>query len=335
MARKVTKNEDVYIEIGPILDHADGVTPLDTITDVTLITGVITRSYDDGTTVAHTAFNPSATATNDWGMAAVGHAGMWILKVPDSEINFNAHARVVLIDADVMCPVWEDLIVGDAVTVDAEYGNDLLDVNCAQWLGTVAHAATVGGVPVVQLHENGGAGGINAPLNFEDLSIVDTTGLVTTAATQHVIVDSGTVTTVTNQLTAAAIATGVWQDAAAGDFTVAHSAGKALYIDDVVPGGTTGHAIVGSAMTGTMAVSDKTGFSLASTGLDAIPVANPTGVADTFPKMLVALWRHFFKKADFTRASGAKKTYADNGTTVVTTQTCTDADGVQTQGTAT
>jgi hypothetical protein len=90
-----------------------------------------------------------------------------------------------------------------------------------------------------------------------------------------------------------------------------------------------------AATTGTMTVSDKTGFSLASTGLDAIPVANPTGVADTFPKMLVALWRHFFKKADFTKASGAKKTYADNGTTVVTTQTCTDADGVQTQGPAT
>src|ERR1019366_5540576 len=38
-----------------------------------------------------------------------------------------------------------------------------------------------------------------------------------------------TVTTVTNQLTAAAIATGVWQDATAGDFTTASSVGKSLY----------------------------------------------------------------------------------------------------------
>lgn len=38
-----------------------------------------------------------------------------------------------------------------------------------------------------------------------------------------------TVTTVTNQLTAAAIATGVWQDSTAGDFTTANSIGKSLY----------------------------------------------------------------------------------------------------------
>jgi len=37
-----------------------------------------------------------------------------------------------------------------------------------------------------------------------------------------------TVTTVTNQLTAAAIATGVWQDASPGDFTVLASIGKGL-----------------------------------------------------------------------------------------------------------
>ncbi len=51
---------------------------------------------------------------------------------------------------------------------------------------------------------------------------------VALAASQHVIVDSGTVTTVTNQLTAAAIATGVWTDTTAGDFTVALSVGKSL-----------------------------------------------------------------------------------------------------------
>lgn len=37
-----------------------------------------------------------------------------------------------------------------------------------------------------------------------------------------------TVTTVTNQLTAAAIATGIWQDATAGDFTAANSIGKSV-----------------------------------------------------------------------------------------------------------
>ncbi len=56
----------------------------------------------------------------------------------------------------------------------------------------------------------------------------------------------GTVTTVTNQLTAAQIATGVWQDATAGDFTTASSIGKCLYIANVVPGGTGGHFIAGT-----------------------------------------------------------------------------------------
>jgi hypothetical protein len=43
-----------------------------------------------------------------------------------------------------------------------------------------------------------------------------------------VITASGTVTTVTNQLTAAQIATGVWQDTTAGDFTTALSVGKSI-----------------------------------------------------------------------------------------------------------
>ena len=46
--------------------------------------------------------------------------------------------------------------------------------------------------------------------------------------------------------TAAQIATAVWQDSTAGDFTVASSIGKALYINNVAPGGSGGHLISGS-----------------------------------------------------------------------------------------
>lgn len=55
-----------------------------------------------------------------------------------------------------------------------------------------------------------------------------------------------TVTTVTNQLTAAQIATGVWQDSTAGDFTAASSIGKALYVSNIVPGAAGGHFIAGT-----------------------------------------------------------------------------------------
>lgn len=57
-----------------------------------------------------------------------------------------------------------------------------------------------------------------------------------------------TATTVTNQLTAAAIATGVWQDTTSGDFTVASSIGKSLYTTGNAPGAASGLALVGSNM---------------------------------------------------------------------------------------
>ena len=86
---------------------------------------------------------------------------------------------------------------------------------------------------------------------FPTGTIANTTNItaasgISLAASQHVIVDSGTVTTVTNQLTAAQIATGVWQDTTAGDFTTASSIGKSLYTSGAVPGAAGGHFIAGS-----------------------------------------------------------------------------------------
>ncbi len=55
-----------------------------------------------------------------------------------------------------------------------------------------------------------------------------------------------TIATVTNQLTAAAIATGVWQDTTSGDFTVSGSIGKSLFTAGAVPGAAGGLFIAGS-----------------------------------------------------------------------------------------
>lgn len=81
-------------------------------------------------------------------------------------------------------------------------------------------------------------------------------------------------------------------------------------------------------------VSDKTGYALASTGLDAIPITDPGGVSGqtTFPKILVALYRRFFKKSTMTASE--LKTYGDNGTTVNTTQALSDDTTTQTQDAA-
>jgi hypothetical protein len=82
----------------------------------------------------------------------------------------------------------------------------------------------------------------------------------------------------------------------------------------------------------TATVSDKTGFKLASDGLNAIDVTAPTTVAATFPAMVNQLWRRFFKKV--TKTSTQIRTYADDGTTIVTTSTVADDSVTQTQGTA-
>jgi hypothetical protein len=71
---------------------------------------------------------------------------------------------------------------------------------------------------------------------------------------------------------------------------------------------------------------------LTSDALDSVSVVSPSGVASNFREMLVQVWRRFFKKATMT--SSQLKTYADNGTDVLTTQTLSDDGTTQTQGTA-
>jgi hypothetical protein len=81
-----------------------------------------------------------------------------------------------------------------------------------------------------------------------------------------------------------------------------------------------------------VAAASKTGYALSETGLDAIPITSPTGPATTFPAMVIQLWRRFFAKA--TKTSTQIKTYADNGTTVVTTQAISETSTTETQGKA-
>lgn len=78
---------------------------------------------------------------------------------------------------------------------------------------------------------------------------------------------------------------------------------------------------------------DKTGYALASTGLDSVATTAPSGVASTFTEMMVQVWRRFFKKATMT--SSAITTFADDGSTTVTSQTIADDGTTQTQGAAT
>lgn len=104
--------------------------------------------------------------------------------------------------------------------------------------------------------------------------------------------------------------------------SAASADGKATAIQaktDTIPASP---AAVGSAMV----VSDKTGFSLAATGLDAITATEPTGKPTTFPGWIMWLVQRF-RRVDKTATTIVVKTEAG---AIVTTQTTTD-DGAGSQ----
>jgi hypothetical protein len=80
---------------------------------------------------------------------------------------------------------------------------------------------------------------------------------------------------------------------------------------------------------------DKTGYVLAATGLDSIPVTDPGGVSNwtTFPKCMLALYRRFLKPTALT--SGTLTLYKDDAATVNATQTVSDNGTTQIVGKAT
>lgn len=72
---------------------------------------------------------------------------------------------------------------------------------------------------------------------------------------------------------------------------------------------------------------DKTGYSLASTGLDSVSASVPNGRPTTFPGWIMWLCRRFGNKV--TATSSVLTVYKDDGTTVNTTQALSD-DGTTT-----
>lgn len=82
-----------------------------------------------------------------------------------------------------------------------------------------------------------------------------------------------------------------------------------------------------------VAAASKSGYALSSTGLDSVAITAPSGVASNFREMLVQVWRRHFKKSTLTATE--LKTYADNGSTVLTTQTVSDDNTTQTMESAT
>lgn len=149
------------------------------------------------------------------------------------------------------------------------------------------------------------------------------------------ITSVATVTTVTNQLTAAAIATGVWQDATGGDFTAASSIGKSLYTSGVVPGGTNGLFIAGTNAATTITTSLTTTFTGSLTGSVASvtgAVGSVTGAVGSVTGLTASDVGAIKTKTDFlpsvtAGASGGVFIAGTNAATTVTTSFTTTFTG--------
>lgn len=100
--------------------------------------------------------------------------------------------------------------------------------------------------------------------------------------------------------------------------------------------GNVGGNVVGSvaSVTAGVMVSDKTGFKLASDGLDVIPIVPVAGRANTLPKQISQIWGSRFNEAVHDRDAGTITYYANDGTTIILTQSATDTGTVETQGAA-
>lgn len=128
------QNTQQYITVGPFIDKSDGITTKDDVT-ATNIAYVVTASTQDTNATTHASGTCSATSTNDYGLAAIGHAGLYDFRVAAAACNFVGTGKIGLIYATSYLPVWEDIIVLPANVWDALFGKDLLDVNFAQLLG--------------------------------------------------------------------------------------------------------------------------------------------------------------------------------------------------------
>lgn len=181
----------------------------------------LTVDFDSRTGLNHVAVDTSADGTfysaggRFFAVITTGTVGgTSVVGEVVGEFDLATGATTVPTLAQIAAAVWQDTTAGDFTTASS-IGKSLY---------------TAGVVP-------GAANGLFIA-GSNAATAVNFTGNITGTVS--------TVTTVTNQLTAAQIATGVWQDATAGDFTTASSIGKALYIANVAPGAAGGHFIAGA-----------------------------------------------------------------------------------------
>ena len=130
-------------------------------------------------------------------------------------LDFHTDLATPLTGAQIATAVWTDTTAGDFTTA-LSVGKSVMN-GVALGTGLTINGYT-GNTPQT--------GDSYARIGAAGAGLTAITGVTLAASQPGVTIP--TVTTVTNQLTAAAIATGVWQDSTSGDFTAASSIGKSL-----------------------------------------------------------------------------------------------------------
>ncbi len=287
--------------------------PVGTSIDADILSRLASSGYTAPPTSAAmaTALWTDLTSSSDF--ATAGSVGA-LVKANVTQTG-DSYARIGLTGSGLTSLAPASTALSTAQWTNTRSGNlDNLDA-------AVSTRSTYAGGAVASVTGSvGSIAGVTFPTHFSSLAI-DTAGRIdvghvlgvaSAGAAGYVGLDWGQVANLssTNNLSNTTISTGQAIQTVTGNV-----AGNV--------GGVSGAVTVGSNQ-------DKTGYSLASTGLDSISVVAPTGVASTFPGMLVQVWRRFFKASAKSASSLTIKTFADNGTTVVTTQNYTD-DGAGTE----
>ena len=125
------------------------------------------------------------------------------------------------------------------------------------------------------------------------------------------------------------ISTGFTEDGATGNFVFKKSFTIAVGEEHTVKFYLDGEEA--DSMPRSVVSQGSDGMRLAADGLDSIPTDAPAGVATSFREMLVQTWRRWFRKTDLDADANQIRTYADDGTTVITTQAVSDDGSVQVQ----
>lgn len=147
--------------------------------------------------------------------------GLYRLDIPDAAVASGRFANIYLYGATNMAPVVLEIELTATNNQDAVHGGMSALPNTAC---TTNASLITSGTSTDQLQVTSGG----AAPDWAHIKSPTTTVDLSGTTIKNVDNAIATVTTVTNQLTAAQIATGVWQDTTAGDFTTASSVGKSL-----------------------------------------------------------------------------------------------------------